>query len=85
MCQDIWKKTQHFFRKRRGDIYNLKQETSLIYSEFVWIPGIFSLNSLHTSAKVEEGFLKNDNQYSPNSFVFALKYAQSYGMAFLLY
>lgn len=34
--------------------YNQKQETSLIPSEFVWTPGIFSIKSFHTYyAKVE--------------------------------
>lgn len=40
--------------------YNQKQETSLILSEFVWTPGIFSIKSFHTyyAKIIEVGFKK---------------------------
>lgn len=38
--------------------YKQKQETSLIPSEFVWTPGIFSIKSFHTyyAKIIEVGF-----------------------------
>lgn len=56
--------------------YNQKQETSLIPSEFVGTPGIFSIKSFHTYAKVEVGF-KKKNEMSVHL------YPQSYRNVFL--
>lgn len=70
------KKTQRFSGSE-AVTYNQKQETSLIPSEFVWTPGIFSIKSFHTYyAKVEVGF-KKKNEMSVHL------YPQSYRNVFL--